>query len=89
MAEFPTTSCIFSSWDYSNFFTMMLGITKFYSILKKNLEDALFRKMYKIKENPKLTIELYVTESKMEFHVPIANEDKFFVYKKEDKPKNE
>jgi hypothetical protein len=67
----------------------MLGITKFYSIMKKNLEDAIFRKMYKIKENPKVTIELYTSESKMEFHIPIVNEDKFFVYKKEDKPKSE
>ena len=45
--------------------------------------------MYKIKENPKVTIELYTSESKMEFHIPIVNEDKFFVYKKEDKPKSE
>ena len=45
--------------------------------------------MYKIKENPKVIIELCVSESKMEFHIPIANEDKFFVYKKEDKPKIE
>ena len=41
-SEFPTTSCVYSSWEYSNFFTMMLGITKFYSIMKKNLEDAVF-----------------------------------------------
>jgi hypothetical protein len=88
-SEFPNTTCLYSSWEYSNFFTMMLGITKFYSIMKKNLEDAVFRKMYKIKENPKVTIELYTSESKMEFHIPIVNEDKFFVYKKEDKPKSE
>ena len=57
--------------------------------MNKNLEDAVFRKMYKIKENPKVTVELYQSESRIEFFIPIVNEDKFFVYKKEDKPKSE
>ena len=68
---------------------MIIGIMKFYASMKKNLEDALFRKMHKIKENPKLCIELYESESKMEFYIPITNADKFFFYKKEDKPKYE
>ena len=88
-AELPKNSCIYSTWDYSNVFIMIIGIMKFYALITKNLEDALFRKMHKIKENPKLCIELYESESKMEFYIPIANEDKFFFYKKEDKPKNE
>ena len=88
-SELPMTSCIYSSWEFSNPFTMIIGISKFYSIMNKNLEDAVFRKMYKIKENPKVTVELYQSESKIEFFIPIVNEDKFFVYKKEDKPKSE
>ena len=48
--------------------------------MNKNLEDAVFRKMYKIKENPKVTVELYQSESRIEFFIPIVNEDKFFVY---------
>ena len=80
---------IYSYYEVSNNFTMIIVISKFYSIMNKNLEDALFRKMYKIKENPKVTIELYQSESRIEFFIPIVNEDKFLVYKKEDKPKNE
>ena len=89
--EFPMTSCIYSSWEYSNFFTMMIGIMKFYKVLNDSLKDPQVRKLYKIKENvdPKVTIELYSTESKMEFFVPIVNEDKFLVYKKEEKAKDE
>ena len=88
-AELPMTSCLYSSWDYSNFFTMMVGISKFGKILKQSLEDVLFKKTFKIKENPKIIIELYVSESKMEFWVPTVNENKFFIYKKEEKPKSE
>ena len=90
-SEFPMTSCLYSIWEYSNFFTMMMGIMKFYKVMKGFLEDPQTRRMYKIKEdsNPKVTIELYASESKMEFFVPLVNEDKFLVYKKEEKPKSE
>jgi hypothetical protein len=87
--EFPTTSSVYSSWEYSNYFTMMMGILKFYSIIKKGLEDASFRKMYRISEKSKISIELYSTESKMEFFIPTVDEDKFNVYRKEVKPKSE
>ena len=82
-------SCIYSTWEFSNSFTMVMGIMKFYALMKKNLEDAMFRKMYKIKENPKVCIELYESESKLEFYIPIANEDKFLVYKKDDSQKRD
>ena len=85
--DLPMNSCIYSTWEFSNSFTMVMGIMKFYALMKKNLEDAMFRKMYKIKENPKVCIELYESESKLEFYIPIANEEKFLVYKKEDRPK--
>ena len=88
-ADLPMNSCIYSTWEFSNSFTMVMGIMKFYALMKKNLEDAMFRKMYKIKENPKVCIELYESESKMEFYIPIANEDKFLVYKKEDRQKQD
>ena len=88
-ADLPMNSCIYSTWEFSNSFTMVMGIMKFYALIKKNLEDAMFRKMYKIKENPKVCIELYESESKMEFYIPIANEDKFLVYKKDDSLKRD
>ena len=88
-ADLPMNSCIYSTWEFSNSFTMVMGIMKFYALMKKNLEDAMFRKMYKIKENPKVCIELYESESKLEFYIPIANEDKFLVYKKEDRQKQD
>ena len=87
--DLPMNSCIYSTWEFSNSFTMVMGIMKFYALIKKNLEDAMFRKMYKIKENPKVCIELYESESKLEFYIPIANEEKFLVYKKEDRPKQD
>ena len=87
--DLPMNSCTYSTWEFSNSFTMVMGIMKFYALMKKNLEDAMFRKMYKIKENPKVCIELYESESKMEFYIPIANEDKFLVYKKEDRQKQD
>ena len=87
--DLPMNSCIYSTWEFSNSFTMVMGIMKFYSLMKKNLEDAMFRKMYKIKENPKVCIELYESESKLEFYIPIANEDKFLVYKKDDSLKRD
>ena len=86
-AELPMTSCLYSSWDYSNFFTMIIGIIKFTKKMKKNLQDVTFRKKNEINEEPKIEIELYISESKMEFYIPLANSDKFFVYKKEDKQK--
>ena len=55
--------------------------------MKKNLQDVTFRKNNEINEEPKIEIELYISESKMEFYIPLVNNDKFFVYKKEDKQK--
>ena len=53
------------------------------------MEDASFRKMYRITEKSKISIELYSTESKVEFFIPTVDEEKFNVYKKEVKPKSE
>ena len=89
-AELPSAMSIYSNWEYSNHFTMMTGILKFYKNIKLSMEDASFRKMYKISEKSTISIELYVTESKMEFFIPYINEDKFMLYRKEDdKPKSQ
>lgn len=89
-AELPSTSSVYSEWEYSNHFIMMMGILKFYKNIKLGLEDAHFKKMYKISEKSKICIELYITESKMEFYIPYVNEDKFMLYRKEeDKPKSQ
>ena len=82
--EFPDTASICSSWKYSNFFSMMVGIAKFNQLIKKNLDDETFRNMHKITEKPKIVIELYVNESDMEFYIPTANVDKFLVYRKKE-----
>ena len=86
--KLPKTSSIYSSWRYSNFFTLMVGIAKFYNTVNKNFLNDNFKRMYKINENPKICVELYVTESKMEFYMPIENSEKFFVYRKEEKAKS-
>ena len=90
-AELPSTSSIYSDWEYSNHFIMMMGILKFYKNIKLGLQDDSFRKMYKISEKSKVCIELYVTESSMKFYIPTVNEDKFMLYRKEDedKPKSQ
>ena len=88
-AEYPLATCLYSSWDYSNLFTLMIGIKKFNDVLKKNLADAMFKATYRIQKIPKIVVELYSSESKLEFYVPIVYEDKFFFYKKEEKPKSE
>ena len=89
-AELPSTSSVYSEWEYSNHFIMMMGILKFYKNIKLGLEDASFRKMYKISEKSKICVELYVNETKIEFYIPYVNEDKFMLYRKEDdKPKSQ
>ena len=89
-AELPSTSSVYSEWEYSNHFIMMMGILKFYKNIKLGLEDASFRKMYKISEKSNICVELYVNETKIEFYIPYVNEDKFMLYRKEDdKPKSQ
>ena len=70
---------------------MMMGIMKFYKKLDNNLSDPMFRQTYRLSKEfkPKISIEIFKSESKMEFYVPYVDVDKFFVYKKEDKPKSQ
>ena len=82
--ELPEASSLFSSWEYSNFFSMMIGIEKFNSSLKKNLQDDDFKRTYRIKDGScKVIIELYETDSMIHFYIPLLNADKFLVYKKD------
>jgi len=82
--ELPDASSLFSSWEFSSSFTMMIGIQKFNTSLKKNLEDADFKRTYRIKDGAcKVIIELYETESMIHFYIPLLNTDKFLVYKKD------
>ena len=88
-AEFPVTTSLYSMWDYSNKLSMVIGIFKFYKSLIQNLSDNYFKKMYKVSGDPKTTIEIYSNDSKVEFYLPLFNHEKFFVYKYDEKPKNE
>lgn len=82
--ELPSCTSLYSSWDYSNMFTMMLGIKKFYSLLEKKLKDTAFKKSFRIKEEEiKVTIELYDSDTSMSFYVPLLNASKFLVFKKD------
>ena len=92
MADLPSASSIYSDWEFSNSFTMMMGIIKFYKKLNNNLSDPSFRQTYKLSKEfkPKVCIEIFKSEAKLEFHVPYVDADKFLVYKKEDdKPKSQ
>ena len=87
--ELPNTTCIFSRWDFTNGFAMITGYVKFRKIINDSLKDAVFRKMYRVNESSSIVVELFASESRLEFYIPTVNEDKFLVYRKEDKPKNE
>jgi hypothetical protein len=83
--EIPNTTALYSHWQYSTYFTMMNGIKKFNVELKKCLNDASFRKTYRLKPETKCNIilELYETDSNIAFYTPILNEEKFRFYKKD------
>ena len=84
-AELPNSTSIYSSWEFFNNYSLKMGITKFYQHLKKNLNDANFKRTYNFNESKlKATVELYNKEfNKIEFFVPILNGDKFLVFKKD------
>ena len=83
-AELPNASSLYSSWEYSNVFAMITGITKFNSGLKKNLNNPDFKRTYRIKDSDcKIIVELYETDSTIAFYAPLLNVDKFKLYKKD------
>ena len=83
-AELPDSNCLYSSWDYSNLFAMMLGISKFNFGLKQKLKDADFKKTFRIKDTDcKIIVELYDNNSSIKFFAPLTNVEQFQLYKKD------
>ena len=82
--ELPSCKALYSQWDFLNFAAMVVGIKKFYKLIKQNLDNAEYRQKFRINEG-KITafLEVYETMNSMSFYVPIQNEEKFMIYKKE------
>lgn len=82
--EFNSTNSLYSSWEYSNLMTLMMGIKKFYTLLDNKLKDAVFKRQYRVKEEEiKVCIEIYETDSKVVFYVPLIGASKFLFFKKD------
>ena len=83
-ADLPNTKSLTSEWNYTNAFTMMIGITKFNMKLKKELKNDEFKKLNGIKDGDcKIVIELYETESNIKFYIPLEKADNFSLYRKD------
>jgi hypothetical protein len=81
-AELSNTNSLYSSWEYINTFSMILGISKFYQTLDKSLKDQHFLKQYRMKVDQfKLCIELYDSENSMSFFIPLINHEQFMLHK--------
>ena len=85
MTELPNATSLYSSWEYHSFYTLMVGIQKFYATLKQNLNDDNFKRAYKIRDASQIKtfIELYESKTLVSFHVPLLFADKFNVFKKD------
>ena len=84
--EVPNSSSLYSFWEYSNPFTMLLGIRKFIALIKQSLNDPDFKRTFKIQDtNLKVRIFVFSNESKLNFYIPIIGADKFLLYKKDSK----
>ena len=85
MTELPNATSLYSSWEYHSFYTLMIGIQKFYATLKNNLNDDNFKRAYKIRDATQIKtfIELYESKTLVSFHVPLLFADKFNVFKKD------
>ena len=84
LADLPNTKSLTSEWNYSNAFTMMIGITKFNMELKKELKNEEFKKLYGMKDGDgKIVVELYETDSNIKFFIPLENINSFSLYKKD------
>lgn len=80
-AEFPMSTSLYCSWDFTNPICMIFGIKKFYSELNKNYQNTQFRKQYKIvKDTYDCCIEIFETKTKMVFYVPTVNEKAFMIH---------
>ena len=82
--QLPCSPSLYSNWEYFNFFSMIIGVQKFYKIMFTNLGNGYYKKKYNIDESKiKNMIEVYEDlGTSMTFYVPIENNDKFMVFKK-------
>ena len=72
---------LYSNWDFVNFFSMMIGIKKFYDELHDSLKNKYFRRNYKIEnEDIKVCVELFESDSNMTFYVPLNQIDNFLIH---------
>lgn len=78
--QIPNSSSLFSDWYFINFFSLMIGIKKFYKALQTSLADPIFRKDYKVKDEVKVSVELYESQDIVKFYIPTANEEKFLIH---------
>ena len=83
--ELPSSPSLYCNWEYFNFFSMIIGIQKFYKLMFSNLKNGIYKKEYNIDESKiKTMIEAYDDlESTMTFYVPIQNNDKYMIFKKD------
>ena len=82
-AELPTATSLYGEWKYPTFFTLTMGIKKFYAKLKESIKDTSFLRNYRLNSNMKfdIIIQLYESDSKVSFYVPYFNVDKFRLFK--------
>ena len=82
--ELPSSPSLYCNWEYFNFYSMIIGVQKFYKLMFINLANGNYKKEFNIDENKiKNMIEVYEDlDSSMTFYVPIENNDKFMIFKK-------
>lgn len=79
--QLPNSSSLFSDWYFVNFFSLIIGIKKFYKALETSLSDPIFKKDYKLKDdNIKVSVELYEPQGIVKFYIPTVNEEQFMIH---------
>jgi len=83
--ELPSSRSLYCNWKYFNFLSMIIGVIKFYKLMEKNMKDDNFKETFRVDESQiKASIEVYeMDHSSVSFYLPLANGDKFMLFKKE------
>ena len=83
--ELPSSPSVYCNWEYFNFYSMIIGLQKFYKLMFSNLDKGIYKKEYNIDEiKIKTMIEAYDDlESTMTFYVLIQNNDKYMIFKRD------
>lgn len=82
--ELPSCSSLYSSWEFVNMFSLLIGIKKFYTLLENQLKNKDFKRNFRVKEEEiKVNIELYISDHNVNFYVPLLNASKFLIFKKD------